>query len=129
MKNQILNPFSDYPFTKKDIIDEFSVYQELYEIYWFDYVSKLNIYNYYAVELLQSDIAVIGFKIKENEFYIGTFESVWYLISNKQKYMYSFENIHNSSILNSFNILNNEFQIPVEMIYSFIRLAKKYEAE
>jgi hypothetical protein len=129
MKNQILNPFSDYPFTKEDIIDEFSVYQELYEIYWFDYVSKLNIYNYYAVELLQSDIAVIGFKIKENEFYIGTFESVWYLISNKQKYMYSFENIHNSSILNSFNILNNEFQIPVEMIYSFIRLAKKYEAE
>jgi hypothetical protein len=129
MKNKILNPFSDYPFTKEDIIDEFSVYQELYEIYWFDYVSKLNIYNYYAVELLQSDIAVIGFKIKENEFYIGTFESVWYLISNKQKYMYSFENIHNSSILNSFNILNNEFQIPVEMIYSFIRLAKKYEAE
>jgi len=129
MKNQILNPFSDYPFTKEDIIDEFSVYQELYEIYWFDYVSKLNIYNYYAVELMLSDIAVIGIKIKENEFYIGTFESVWYLISNKQKYMYSFENIHNSSILNSFNILNNEFQIPVEMIYSFIRLAKKYEAE
>jgi hypothetical protein len=78
---------------------------------------------------LQSEIAINGFKVKENEFYIGAFESVWCLMFNKQKYMYSFENIHNSSILNSFNILKNEFLIPVEMIFSFIRLAKKYEAE
>ena len=120
----ILNLESDFPFTMEDFIQEFSVYQDRYDVLWFEDVSILEINKFYSVEILMGEITVVGFRLKENEFYIGTFESVWYLIANAKRHFFSFKDIQNSSIASAYKLLKTESCIPDDIIYSIIRLEK-----
>jgi hypothetical protein len=127
MSNQLLNTNSDFPFSSKDFLEEFSIYEEQFEIYWYTNISKLSIFKYFSVEMLREDICAVGFKILDIEFFIGTFEHKWCLFSNKQNFLYTIKDIRNTSHFLTYNTLKTDFQIPIEIIYSIIRIANKYE--
>lgn len=125
-----LYPLSDFLFTKSDFKEEFGVYEGQYQVYWFEEVTQFETYKFYAIETLPEDLAAVGFKIGRNEFYIGTLNGEWCLFSNLDlDGRFSFKHAHESTNSELFHWLLKEYAIPVEIAYSIVRIAKKYQAK
>ena len=120
-----LCPISDFPFTKSDFTEEFRVYQDQFELFWFDDVEKISICQWNMVEYMSSDVHVLGVKLGKNEFYIGTLNGEWCLHSNLNL-RWPFKNTVNSTYIDLYNWIKKEYLIPDEIIYSIIRISKKY---
>ncbi len=125
-----LYPNSDFLFSKSDFIDEFYVFDDQYDLFWFDEVRKLETFQYYSVETLVDDVTAVGFKIGRIEFYIGTLNGEWCLFSNRNlDGRFLFRNAPDSTNLELINWLSKEYSIPVEITYSIVRIAKKYKSK
>jgi hypothetical protein len=121
-----LNPKADFPFTKEDFIQEFSVYQDRFEVFWFDDVSSLVNHHFFKIDAFIDDIDVIGFNIPEKEFFLGTYEHEWCIFSCRKKKYYEFKYLQTNNGSELHNLLRQELEIPNEIIYSVIRILSKY---
>lgn len=121
-----LSTISDFPFTKSDFIEEFKVYQDQFDLYWFDDINNLSIFKQNLVEILLEDVHVLGIRYGGNEFYIGTLYGEWCLHSN-MNLRWPFKEALNNSNHDLYKWIKKEYAIPDEIIYSIIRISKKYK--
>jgi hypothetical protein len=126
MNTKILNPKSDFPFTDDDFVQEFNIYQYQFEVFWFEEVEKLKCHRFFKIDSFLDDIDVLGFNVIDNEFFIGTYEYTWCIFSCKQNLFYSFQSLKTKSIKELYHFLRGDLGIPIEIIYSILRISSKY---